>query len=175
MLDETAATPLSPPPSNPPSNPPSEPGKKDGRAKPRTEKQLKATEIMKQNRHKKVPALSDSYSPDSVALADVWYSNHELAKENRRKRKMSEMENLITSRLDVYHSKLMEDLQKPLSGFLDRYIDEYLEDVPQTIPKANEAARAPSPEFEEPPPLPRSKTSYLRPPAKQSLDFSRFF
>jgi hypothetical protein len=152
---------------------------KDGRKKPRTEKQKASTARMMEKRHQGKLELNENYNPDNIAIAELWYSNHEMAKETRRKRKMDDMEKLISKRLDTYHQQLMEDMQKPLSGFLDRYIDEYLEDIPEDKPNkptqnVETRSRSPTPEFKAPPKR-SSKTQLLRPGERESIDFRRFF
>lgn len=107
--------------------------KTDGRKKPRTEAQKAATDKMLKSRKRKAD-LSAEASPSQIALADVWYSNHELAKDKRRKEKKTEMEGLIQTKLDSYHEKLMGELQKPISGFLDSFLTEYYDDKEETEP-----------------------------------------
>jgi hypothetical protein len=135
----------------------------DGRKKPRTEAQIEATKLMKENRHasnkKGKLELNEHYNPDNIAIAELWYSNHELAKNERRKKKMTDMENLIATRLDSYHSRLMEDLTKPLSGFLDQYINDNYEDAPIQNETLRENARAKTSKKEQSSVLPIINTS----------------
>ena len=142
----------------------------DGRKKVRSEKQLASTAKMQKARKEKL-SLSMEASPENLAVADVWYSNHELAKEKRRKAKMHEMDDLISTRLDSYHNKLMGEFQKPLANFLDSFIsDNYDEDqASQKKPKLEKESR-PEPDRIGTKPKPR-RTESSRP----VVDWSRFF
>lgn len=100
---------------------PATPQPVDGRKKPRTEAQIASTKRMQKARQERLVMGSEA-SPTNLAVADVWYSNHEQQKEKRRVKKMEDMENLITKRLDQYHEKIVGELQKPVSGFLDSYL-----------------------------------------------------
>jgi hypothetical protein len=88
------------------------PPRVDGRKRPRSEAQLLATKLMKENRHKSL-----TQPPES-----------ETAKDEKRKKKLSDIDELISKRMDTYHAKLLEELEKPLTGFLDKYIDDYYSD-----------------------------------------------
>ncbi len=106
--------------SDPVSTPPI---KQDGRKrKERTPAQKEAYQRMVEARKQKKLQLNAAATPESVAIADVWYSNHELAKEKRRKQKMDDMEKVITSRLDQYHAKILDELQKPVASFLENFL-----------------------------------------------------
>ena len=105
--------------------------KEEAPKKVRTEKQIAATEKMKHTRWKAKAGtldLAESYDPDNIAIAELWYSNHELAKENRRKRKIDDIDRLINTRLDGFQTRILDEIQKPLSSFFDRYIEDYYED-----------------------------------------------
>jgi hypothetical protein len=126
-----------------PLNPPAPvPTKQDGRKrKERTPAQQEAYKRMVEARKQKsLINLDTPATPTSVAIADVWYSNHELAKEKRRKQKMDDMEKVITARLDQYHTKILDELQKPVSSFLENFLlrdgddDEEEEKQPKTAP-----------------------------------------
>lgn len=168
--------------------------KNDGRKKQRTEAQKAATQRMMANRHAK-SSKDDAYF-NNLAIAEVWYRNQENAKEERRKKKVQDIDAIINSHLDKYHEKLMSNLQKPLTGFLDRYIDEFLEDKPN---EPDPIVDAPPPKKQKEQPLvskdldddiaptqetrPRSTTFFggsraaiLRPGSNAAQqDFSRFF
>lgn len=154
--------------------------KPDGRKKPeRTEAQKAATRRMMEARHEKEKTkgkleISKNYDPDNIAIAELWYSNHELAKKERRAKKMKELEDLITSKLDSYHSKLMDELQKPIDGALEHYLTAY-ED--QEEPPAAQAVAEDLPPEEEPyyQSEPRRKRNYsLRQPRNVDRDWSIF-
>jgi hypothetical protein len=176
--------------------------KPDGRSKAeRSEAQKAATKRMLEARKEKRKGkltISKNYDPDNIAIAELWYSNHELAKKQRREKKMKEMEELITKKLDSYHSKLMDDLEKPLNSYLDKYIDVNFDDEEENIPEkkltsekppeepaeeepAEEPAGKPTEEEEEEEELfrePRRPRNFsLRPPRNrgESTDWSYFF
>jgi hypothetical protein len=105
-------------------NPSEPPPKQDGRKrKERTPAQIEAYKRMAEARkNKSLINLNAPATAQSVAIADVWYSNHELAKEKRRKQKMEDVERVISTRLDQYHAKILDELQKPVSSFLENFL-----------------------------------------------------
>ena len=105
--------------------------------RPRTEAQLAVTKKMQAARKEKqqdrknpsTTSFDSPATPNNVAMADIWYSNHELSKDKRRKQKKQDMEELVDQRFGQFHTKLVDELQKPLAGFLDQYLDQYWEFV----------------------------------------------
>jgi hypothetical protein len=115
------------------------PVKQDGRKrKERTPAQKEAYKRMVEARKQKSSLinLDAQATPGTVAIADVWYSNHELAKEKRRKQKMEDMEKIIAARLDQYHTKILDELQKPVSSFLENFLRDDDNEEEETQPKA---------------------------------------
>jgi hypothetical protein len=92
------------------------PQRVDGRKRPRTEAQLLATKLMKENRHK------------TFVIPQVLERETETIKDEKRKKKLGDIDELISKRMDTYHAKLLEELGKPLTGFLDKYIDDNYSD-----------------------------------------------
>ena len=161
----------------------------ENKKKPRTEKQIQATEKMKNTRWNSKSGkidITETYDPDNIAIAELWYSNHELAKENRRKRKIDDMDRMMTTRFEDFQNRIINEMQKPLSSFLDRYIEDNYEEEVLHTPKVDPVIENDKEKEEElcslaidssPPPISSPATkrpSYFR-PAKQDHDFSRFF
>jgi len=112
--------------------------------------------------------LSSQANPDAMAVADVWYSNHQAVKEKRRADKQQNMEKLLASKLDSYHEKLMATLNEPVEKLLEHIIDTRYEeesDAEEEIqPKIASRKRELDGGSDEP-----------KPSSKVKHDFSRFF
>lgn len=89
---------------------------------------MAATKRMQAKRKEKLSLITSEATPDTLAIADVWFSNHKKVKDESRKSKMEAMEKLMETKLDSYHSKLMENLQKPVADFFKFFNDNNNED-----------------------------------------------
>ena len=88
--------------------------------KPRSEAQIATTKKMQEKRKQKLE-LGATVNPDNLALADVWYSNHKMVKDERAKKKLEALEKLMENKLETYHSQLMENLAKPVANFFQNF------------------------------------------------------
>jgi hypothetical protein len=149
----------------------------DGRKKPRTEAQIASTKRMLKAREEKRTAepslsLNAPATPSSLAMAEVWYSNHETAKEKRRAKKLEDMETLISKRLDAYHEKILGEIQKPVAGFLDHYLTENWDfDEEKVAEPAEKPVETAIPKLKRG----RQQLSADRNDSTQPGDFSKFF
>jgi hypothetical protein len=150
----------------------------DGRKKPRTEAQIASTKRMLKAREEKrtsEPSLSLNApaTPSSLAMAEVWYSNHETAKEKRRAKKLEDMEALISKRLDAYHEKILGEIQKPVAGFLDHYLTENWDFDEEKVAEqpAEKPVETAIPKLKRG----RQQLSADRNDSTQPSDFSKFF
>lgn len=107
--------------------------------RPRTEAQIRATEKMKQKRKE----LLEFGDDDALGAAEEIY----LEKKNRREQKKLAMQSIVEEKLEEklqkYHSKLMDEINRPLTGYWSKIFEEEVE-PPKIIAAVPEKKHQPS-------------------------------
>lgn len=125
--------------------------------KERTEAQIRATEKMKARRQEELK----NREKDLMSAAEEMYEE----KKKRQKQKREDLEQLLDSRLEKYHSKFLDEINKPLDAYWANIFNEPEptstsnpvpppERAPETVVATPvQESRPPSPEPPKPPKL----------------------
>lgn len=114
--------------------------------RPRSEKQINATNNMKKARMESINKVSSFTKADR----DLMLADYECTKERKRKERREDWDNLITKKLDDYHGRLMDELHKPLSSYFDNLLENETVDEEERKPEPPRIDPVPEPEKPKP-------------------------
>lgn len=149
------------------------PAKVDGRKVNTPEKLARLAEGRKKSietrtKGKQKVDVSAPADPEKIAVADVWFRNHQLMKENSRKKKMEELNAFMDTKLARFEEKIMGELQKPVADFFNSYLNEQYEEEEEPPPEKQHVVKKSKKEKE-------SGGGGDKRATKPAADWSRFF